>query len=89
MADRPNLIFIMPDQLRHDFLGCYGAFFISTPHIDRLATEGTRYDRAYSLHPVCVPARAALLTGLNALRTGVLSNRNFLRPDHAECGMRT
>ena len=87
MADHPNLIFIMPDQLRHDFLGCYGASFIDTPHIDRLAAEGTRYDRAYSLHPVCVPARAALLTGLNALRTGVLNNGNFLRPDHAECGV--
>ena len=42
MADRPNLIFIMPDQLRHDFLGCYGASFISTPHIDRLAAERAR-----------------------------------------------
>ena len=87
MSDRPNILFIMPDQLRHDFLGCYGADFIRTPHIDRIATEGTRYDRAYSLHPVCVPARVSLLTGLNAMRAGVLGNGQFLRPDHDACGI--
>ena len=89
MSDRPNLLFIMPDQLRHDFLGCYGASFVETPHIDRIAAEGVRYENAYSLHPVCVPARVALLTGLNAIRNHVLTNGNFLRPDHRECGMHT
>ena len=89
MTARPNIVFIMPDQLRHDFLSCYGADFLSTPHIDRIAGEGTRYDKAYSLHPVCVPARASLLTGINALRTGVLGNFNYLRPDFEECGMRS
>ena len=87
MSDKPNIVFIMPDQMRHDFLSCYGADFLSTPHIDRIAAEGTRYDNAYSLHPVCVPARASLLTGLNALRTGVLDNGNHLRPDYDACGM--
>ena len=89
MSSRPNIVFIMPDQLRHDFLSCYGADFLSTPHIDRIADEGTRYDKAYSLHPVCVPARSSLLTGINALRTGVLGNFNYLRPDFEACGMRT
>ena len=89
MSSRPNVVFIMPDQLRHDFLSCYGADFLSTPHIDRIADEGTRYDKAYSLHPVCVPARASLLTGINALRTGVLGNFNYLRPDFESCGMNT
>ena len=46
----------MPDQLRHDFLGCYGADFAPTPHIDRIAREGVRFERAYSPHPACVPA---------------------------------
>jgi len=87
MSDRPNILVIMPDQLRHDFLGCYGADFIRTPHIDRIAVEGTRYDRAYSLHPVCVPARVSLLTGLNAMKAGVLGNGQFLRPDHEACGI--
>ncbi len=70
MSSRPNIAFIMPDQLRHDFLSCYGADFLSTPHIDRIADEGIRCDKAYSLHPVCVPARA----GISVLRTGVFKN---------------
>jgi arylsulfatase len=89
MPNRPNLLFIMPDQMRYDFLSCYGAPHIATPNIDRIAAEGVRYDRAYSQHPVCVPARCSLLTGLNAWRTHVLSNGNYLRPDHAEIGMPT
>ena len=86
---KPNILFIMPDQLRANFLGCYGAGFISTPHIDRLATDGVRYSRAYSTSPVCVTARHNLLTGLNSIRTGVLSNGQFLRPDYRDCGLRT
>ena len=90
MTDRPNLLFIMPDQLRHDFLSCYGAGdFIQTPHIDRIANEGVRFDCAYSQHPLCVPARVSLLTGMNAIATGVGGNGNYLRPDYADCGIRT
>ena len=89
MPTRPNLVFLMPDQLRHDFLGCYGAGFVRTPHIDRLAAEGLRYDRAYSTSPVCVPARAQLLTGMNPLRTGVLDNGVWLRPDLSASGIHT
>ena len=79
----------MPDQLRHDFLSCYGAEFINTPHIDALAQQGVRYNRAYSEHPVCVPARASLLTGMNAIKTGVLSNGQYLRDDYRDCGLQT
>jgi arylsulfatase A-like enzyme len=89
MSDRPNLIFLMPDQLRHDFLGCYGADFLATPNIDRLSAEGTRYDRCYSEHPVCVPARVALLTGMHGFKTGVLDNGQFLRPDYRDMGLQT
>jgi arylsulfatase len=89
MTDRPNLLFIIADQLRADFLGCYGASFVKTPHINALATQGVRYDRAYSTSPVCVPARASLLTGMNSLRNGVLDNSLWLRPDLAACGIRT
>ena len=89
MRDRPNIVFLMPDQLRHDFLGCYGAGFIDTPNIDALCEEGIRYERAYSEHPVCVPARAALLTGMNAVKAGVLDNSRWLRPDYGQCGVRT
>ena len=89
MARQPNILFLMPDQLRWDFLRCYGAEFIDTPNIDRLASEGVRYERAYSTSPICVPARASLLTGLNAIRNGVTDNGQWLRPDLASCGVHT
>ncbi|MDE0304008.1 MAG: sulfatase-like hydrolase/transferase [Albidovulum sp.] len=90
-ADRkkPNILLLMPDQLRADFLGCYGAAFARTPNLDRLAASGRQYKNAISPHPLCVPARAALLTGHNAVSTGVLANGSWLRPDHAACGMPT
>ncbi|MEM7129297.1 MAG: sulfatase-like hydrolase/transferase [Chloroflexota bacterium] len=88
-TDRPNLLFIIADQLRADFLGCYGADFVETPNIDSLATQGVRYDRAYSAYPICVPARASLLTGMNAIRNGVTDNGLWLRPDLADCGIHT
>lgn len=87
--ERMNLVFIMPDQLRADFLSCYGAPFIHTPHIDHLAACGVRFTRAYSEHPVCVPARVALMTGMHAVKTGVLDNGLFLRPDYRACGIAT
>lgn len=89
MTQKPNLLFFMPDQLRHDFLSCYGADFIDTPHIDSLAEQGVRYERAYSVSPICVPARAMLLTGMNAIKNGVTDNGQWLRPDLAECGIKT
>jgi len=89
VPDQPNLLFIMADQLRHDFLSCYGASFIQTPHIDALAQQGVRFGRAFSEHPVCVPARVSLLTGMHALKTGVTDNGLFLRPDHRACGIAT
>ena len=89
MPDKPNIIFLMPDQLRPDFLSCYGAQFIDTPNIDFLCQHGVRFTNAYSEHPVCVPARVSLMTGMHALKTGVLDNGQFLRPDHREAGMDT
>ena len=86
---KPNILFLMPDQLRHDFLSCYGATFIDTPNIDRLAREGTLYRNAYSTSPVCVTARHNLLTGLNSIRAGVLNNGQFIRPDYEACGIGT
>jgi len=86
---KPNLLFIMPDQLRADFLSCYGADFIETPNIDSLAEKGVRYSNTCTPSPVCVPARSVLLAGVNAIRTGVMGNGQFLRPDLAECGMKT
>ena len=55
MTETPNLIVLLPDQLRPDFLSCYGASFIDTPHSDSIAEHGVRYDLAYSASPLCVP----------------------------------
>ena len=79
----------MPDQLRHDFLSCYGASFIHTPHIDSIGEQGIRYTNAYSGSPGCVPTSISLLTGMNAFRNGVLDNLHALRPDYNQAGIRT
>ena len=83
---RPNIVFIMPDQLRADCLSAYDAAFIDTPHIDSLAERGVLYSRCCSPHPLCVPARVSLMVGMDALRTGVTGNGLFLRDDYAQCG---
>ncbi|MCB0015700.1 MAG: sulfatase-like hydrolase/transferase, partial [Anaerolineales bacterium] len=59
-----KVIFIMTDTQRKDMVGCYGNPALHTPHLDDLAAEGMRFERAYSCTPVCGPARAALFTGL-------------------------
>ena len=62
-ADRPNVVFIIADDLGWGELGCYGQKKIPTPNIDRLATQGTRFTQHYSGAPVCAPARCVLMTG--------------------------
>ena len=89
MSRPPNIVFLFPDQLRRDFLGCYGATFIDTPNIDWIADNGVRYDNAYSASPLCVPARTALLTGMNAVKNGVTDNLHAIRPDYNDAGIRT
>ncbi len=86
---KPNIIFLFPDQLRADFLGCYGADWLDTPNFDRIASNGVRYENSFSASPICVPARTALLTGMNAVRNGVVGNLHNLRADYREAGMRT
>lgn len=89
MSKQPNIVFILPDQLRRDFLGCYGADFLQTPNIDRLAQGGVKYEKAISQYPICIPARAAMLTGMGAEETGVVDNGKWLRPDRREMGVET
>jgi arylsulfatase A-like enzyme len=84
-----NVVFLLCDQLRADFLSAYGCQAIRTPHLDRLAREGVVYENAVSPNPLCVPARASMLTGQNPLESGVLSNHHWLRPDREAQGIRT
>src|SRR5688500_18484923 len=60
--DRPNIIFILADDLGYGDLSCYGGN-TPTPNLDRLAREGTRFTQAYVAAPICSPSRAALITG--------------------------
>jgi len=70
----PNLVLIMADQLRHDWLGCAGADWVRTPHLDALSRRSVRFTHCYTNSPVCGPARIALATGLLPHRTGTTSN---------------
>ena len=62
-APRPNIIYILADDLGPGDLGCYGGKRIATPNIDRLAVEGTRFTQFYAASPVCSPSRCGLVTG--------------------------
>ena len=62
-AARPNIIFILADDLGYGDLGCYGQQRIKTPNLDRLAAEGIRVTQAYSGATVCAPSRCCLMTG--------------------------
>ena len=57
MAEARNVLWIMVDQLRWDYLSCYGHKTLDTPHLDGLAARGVRFDRAYIQSPFCGPSR--------------------------------
>lgn len=63
VAARPNLLWFVVDDMSANF-SCYGERRIATPHVDRLAREGTRFARAFATSPVCSPSRSALITGM-------------------------
>ena len=63
--ERPNIVFIMADDLGYGDLSCYGQQLMRTPNIDRLAQEGMRFTQAYAGGPVCAASRAVLMTGLH------------------------
>jgi choline-sulfatase len=71
---RPNILFIIADQLIPFLTGAYGHPVVKTPHLDRLVAEGVRFDAAYSPCPVCAPARASMMTGRYISRIGAYDN---------------
>ena len=75
---RPNVLFITVDDLNND-LGAYGHPLVQSPAIDRLASEGMRFDAAYAQYPVCTPSRTSFLTGLYPQQTGILQNGQHFR----------
>lgn len=74
---KPNIIFILSDDIAQGDLGCYGQQLIKTPHLDRMAAEGTRYLQAYCGTTVCAPSRTSLLTGLHMGHAPVRANREI------------
>ena len=72
---RPNIVFLLADDLGYGDLGAYGQKKIRTPHLDRLSKEGMRFTQAYSGHNVCAPARCVLMTGLHPGHAYIRENR--------------
>jgi len=80
-SQKPNIIVIMADDLSHRNLGCYGAVNFETPHLDKLAAGGMRFEHCYSM-PLCTPSRVALMTGQH-------NGRNFFRASTLEADQQT
>ena len=79
--ERPNVIYILADDLGYGDLGCYGQKTLATPHIDRLAAEGMKFTRHYSGSTVCAPSRCVLMTGLHTGHCRVRGNGPGFIPD--------
>jgi len=73
-GERPDILLLLTDQHAAHMLGCAGNLGVATPHLDRLAATGTRFTRAYTTFPLCVPARSSLITGRHPHELGVHGN---------------
>ena len=83
MPDRPNLLVVMSDQHTPDVLGACGDPHVHTPHLDRLAAEGTLFRNAYCNSPICVPSRMSFLSGMTPGAIEVWSLSDAMRSDLA------
>jgi N-acetylglucosamine-6-sulfatase len=81
-APRPNMVFILIDDLRFDDLGCMGHPWVKTPHIDRIAREGAIFTNAFATTPLCSPNRACILTGRYAHAHGIIDNTDRSPQSH-------
>lgn len=82
-ADRPNVLWFVVDDMSANF-SCYGEKTIQTPHVDKLATEGLRFTRAYATSPVCSTFRSALITGMYQTSIGVHHHRSGRGEHHIQ-----
>ena len=85
MSNRPNVLFVLADQLRATSIPLYGEHQIETPHLDRLTAEGVVFTNSIATCPVCTPYRAMLVTGRHPQTTGMIVN--FARLRHDEIGI--
>src|SRR6185436_18030208 len=82
-AAKPNVIFILADDLGYGDLGCFGQTKIKTPNLDRMAAEGMRFTQAYAGTTVCAPSRCALMTGQHTGHCAIRGNRE-IKPEGQE-----
>ena len=75
--DRPNIIFILADDMGYGDLACYGNRYIQTPNIDRLAATGTSFTQAYAGSGISSPSRCSLMTGRNSGNTRIRDNQCY------------
>jgi len=75
-VEKPNIIYIMADDHAYQAMSCYGSGLNETPHIDRIAEEGMRFENSFVTNSICAPSRAVLLTGKHSHLNGQLTNGN-------------
>ena len=75
--EKPNILYIMCDDLGYADIGCYGQQYIATPNLDRLASQGMRFTQAYCGSPVSAPSRASFMTGQHTGHTHVRGNKEY------------
>lgn len=80
-VQKPNIIYILADDLGYGDLGCYGQTKIKTPSLDKMAAEGMRFTNHYSGQTVCSPSRCSLMTGMHMGHASVKRNGQLLNPD--------
>ncbi len=76
-AEKPNIIFILCDDMGYADLGCYGQQYIATPHLDAMAAQGMRFTQAYAGSPVSAPSRASLMTGQHTGHCEIRGNKEY------------
>lgn len=81
-AERPNIVFVIVDDIRWDAFGCMGHPWVKTPNVDRLAREGAVFKNFFDTIPLCSPARASFLTGRYCHANGILDNTNRNAQSH-------
>ncbi|MBX6311976.1 MAG: sulfatase-like hydrolase/transferase [Isosphaeraceae bacterium] len=84
-ADRPNILWITCEDTSPD-LGCYGDTYARTPNLDRLASQGARFTRAFTVYPVCAPSRSCIITGMYPMTIGSMHMRSkAVPPPYVKC----
>jgi len=79
---RPNIIFLLADDMRWDAMGCMGNRFVRTPHLDRLAAQGVLFENAFVTMSICAPNRACVLAGQHQRTTSIKNGRLAMATRH-------